>query len=314
MDEEPLDAYSRTIVSVAEKLSPSVASVQVRHQARGGSWPVGSGSAVVLSSDGLLLTSAHVVEGGNRLHATFADGAEADAEVVGRDPLSDLAVVRGDPGAYQAAPLGDAGELKVGQLVVAIGNPLGFSGSVTAGIVSALHRSLTTRAGEHVRLVEDVIQTDATLNPGNSGGALADSRGRVVGVNTALAGIGVGLAVPINQTTRKIIHALLHDGRVRRAYLGLAGMGRPLPERLAARVASDSGVEVVTVVPGSPADAAGLRAGDIVLEVEGTAVHNPSELQRLLVSETIDRFLAIRVLRGGRVTTVTAIPVELEAA
>ena len=189
----------------------------------------GAGSGVAISSDGYMLTSAHVVAGGHGVSASFSDGRELSAEVVGADALSDLAVVRADARDLTPAQLGDADELRVGQLVVAIGSPMGLAGTVTAGVVSALGRSLPTRSGSAGRLVENVIQTDAALNPGNSGGALADGLGRVVGVNTAVAGIGLGLAVPINEATRKIISALMKEGRVRRAYIGIVGGSRPLP-------------------------------------------------------------------------------------
>jgi S1-C subfamily serine protease len=214
-DNELLDAYSQAVSGAAERLIPSVASLRVRSNA---GWGGGTGSAVAFTPDGYLLTSAHVVAAASGGTATFVDGTELAFEVVGRDPLSDLAVVRASDSGLAAAPFGDADRLRVGQLVVAIGNPLGFAGSVTAGVVSALGRSLATRDGRASRLVENVIQTDAALNPGNSGGALADSRGRVVGVNTAVAGIGLGLAVPVNAATRAIIASLIREGRVRRAF------------------------------------------------------------------------------------------------
>src|SRR5438876_164656 len=212
-DEEAFDAYSQAVMRVAERLSPSVASLRARG---------GGGSGVVITPDGFLLTSAHVVQRARRVNATFTDGVEFEATVVGRDPLSDLAVLRAEARDLAAAELGDAERLRVGQLVVAVGNPHGFDGSVTAGVVSALGRSLPTRSGANVRIVDNVIQTDAALNPGNSGGALADGLGRVVGINTAVAGVGLGLAVPINVATRKIVAALMSEGRFRRAYLGLA--------------------------------------------------------------------------------------------
>jgi S1-C subfamily serine protease len=223
-------------------------------------------------------------------------------------------VLRARGGDPVAAPLGDADRLRVGQLVVAIGNPLGFAGSLTAGVVSALGRSLTVGDGRQARIVDNVIQTDAALNPGNSGGALGDSSARVVGINTAVAGIGVGLAVPVNRTSKLIIGALMRDGRVRRAYLGVAGASRPLSPRWAERVGRGRGIEVVEVVGGSPADAAGLRRGDIVIEVDGFPVGDPGDLQRLLVGAAIDRFLVLRVLRGQSPLTLTAIPDELRAA
>jgi S1-C subfamily serine protease len=231
LEAEALDAYSTAVSSAAERLIPSVASLRVER--RSGGWGGGSGSGVAFTPDGYLVTNAHVVAGAERGTATFVDGDELAFEVVGRDPLSDLAVVRTSGGDLTAAPFGDAARLRVGQLVVAVGNPLGFAGTVTAGVVSALGRSLPTRSGANMRVVDNVIQTDAALNPGNSGGALSDGIGRVVGINTAVAGIGLGLAVPVNDTTRAIVAALMSEGRFRRAYLGIAGGSRPLPPRLA---------------------------------------------------------------------------------
>ncbi len=312
-DGELLDAYSRTLTRVAAMLAPSVAAVQV---AAGGGrrGPAGSGSAVALSADGLLVTSAHVVAGGDGGRLDLADGRRLRFRVRGRDELSDLAVLVVEHGDLEPAALGDAGALRVGQLVVAIGNPLGLAGSVTAGVVSALGRSLPARAGDHVRVIDDVIQTDAALNPGNSGGALADSAGRVVGINTALAGAGLGLAVPINTTTERIIGALVRDGRVRRAHLGVAGVSRPMPPRWEGALGVRRGLEVVEVVKGSPADSAGLRAGDIILEVDGRPIESPRDLQRLMVDGPIERFMVIRVARAGESHVVTAIPDELAAA
>src|ERR671937_643464 len=228
---DALDAYSDAVISVADRLTPSVANLRVSRRVRGGRRLDGGGSAVVITPDGFMLTSAHVIERTDGGRASFVDGRELGFEVVGSDPLSDLALLRVDAQDLQAAELGDAEGLRVGQLVVAIGNPNGFAGSVTAGVVSAVGRSLPTRGG---RVVDNVIQTDAALNPGNSGGALADGRGRVIGINTAVAGVGLGLAVPINQATRTIIGALMTEGRFRRAYLGIGGGTRPLPPRLAA--------------------------------------------------------------------------------
>jgi S1-C subfamily serine protease len=251
-----------------------------------------------------------VVAGTDRGTAAFTDGTERDFRVVGRDPLTDLAVARAD-GDLRPARLGDAARLRVGQLVVAIGNPLGFAGSVTAGVVSALGRSLGTRDGRTSRLVENVIQTDAALNPGNSGGALADSRGRVVGINTAVAGIGLGLAVPIDANSRRIIGALMRDGRVRRAYLGIVGGSRPLPPGLAAELGRGQGLEVVQLLDGSPAAAAGIRPGDLILDLAGAAVEGVGDLQRLLDSEVVGRRVAVRVGREGRVLELDLTPVEL---
>jgi serine protease Do len=308
---EALDAYSSVVTSVSEKLSPSVASLRVGRQGRAGRQMMGSGSGVVISPDGFLLTSAHVVAGADGGSASFIDGREIDFEVRGADRLSDLAVIRARADDLRPAALGNADSLRVGQLVVAIGNPLGFAGSVTAGVVSALGRSLATTDGEMQRLVENVIQTDASLNPGNSGGALADWRGRVVGVNTAVAGIGLGLAVPINKTTQGILSALIGEGRVRRGYLGIAGAGRPVPPRVFGAGDQRTGMGVIEVVPGSPAATAGLRQGDLVLDVDGRAVSDAGDLQRLLVAESIGRSLTLRIIRDGRVITLTATPLEL---
>jgi S1-C subfamily serine protease len=223
-------------------------------------------------------------------------------------------VVRAAAGDLRPATLGDADRLRVGELVVAIGNPHGLAGSVTAGVVSALGRSLPTHSGGHLRVVENVIQTDAALNPGNSGGALADSRARVVGINTALAGYGLGLAVPVNATSLAIIAALMQQGRVRRAYLGVAGRAQPLPERLAATLGRGRGLRVVEVVPGSAADGAGLRPGDVIVELNGHPVQTAGDVQRLMMAEVVDRFAVLRVVRDAELRTVTAIPAELPAA
>src|SRR5438309_10725504 len=274
-DAEALDAYSRAVTGVAERLSPSVGKLRVSRRVRGGRLLDGGGSSVVITPDGFMLTSAHVVartDGTGR--ASFVDGREVDFEVVGADALSDLAVLRADSRDLIPSTLGDAERLRVGQLVVAIGNPHGFGGSVTAGVVSALGRSLPTRSGATQRVVDNVIQTDAALNPGNSGGALADGRGRVVGVNTAVAGVGLGLAVPINGATRKIVAALMSEGRFRRAYLGLALGSRPLPPRIASRLGRHDCVEVVSVVEASPAALAGLRAEDLLVAVDGQPIES----------------------------------------
>jgi S1-C subfamily serine protease len=304
-----LDAYSAAVSAVAEALIPSVASLRVSRQ--GGGWSAaGSGSAVAFTPDGYLVTSAHVVASVDRGSATFVDGPERPFRVVGRDPLSDLAVVRAE-GDTTAARLGDASRLKVGQLVVAIGNPLGFGGSVTAGVVSALGRSLGTRDGRATRLVENVIQTDAALNPGNSGGALADSRACVVGINTAVAGIGLGLAVPIDATTRPILGALMRDGRVRRAYLGVVGVPAPLPDDVAERTGQPAGLRVIEVVSDGPADRAGLRKGDLILTVAREQVRDAQGIQRKLFAEVIGTDLAVTVLRNGAMVDVYARPTEL---
>jgi S1-C subfamily serine protease len=223
-----------------------------------------------------------------------------------------LAIVRADGSDLVPVELGDAEALRVGQLVVAVGNPNGFEGSVTAGVVSALGRALPTRIRSGVRVIDNVIQTDAALNPGNSGGALADGRGRLVGVNTAVAGVGLGLAVPISPTTRRIISALISEGRVRRAYLGIAGGPRPLPPRARTATGAERGVEVVEVVPRSPAEHAGLHVGDVIFELDGDLVENAFDLQRLMVAELIGRGTPARVVREGSVIELTVVPAELE--
>ncbi len=310
-DAEALDAYSRVVTRVAGRLSRAVASLRVARRVRGGRRLEGGGSAVVVAPDGLMLTSAHVVARARAGRASFSDGRDCEFEVVGSDPLSDLAVLRADTRELTAAELGDAEDLRVGQLVVAIGNPHGFGGSVTAGVVSALGRSLPTRAGSATRIVENVIQTDAALNPGNSGGALADGTGRVIGVNTAVAGVGLGLAVPINATTRAILGALIAEGVFRRAYIGIAGGSRPLPPRLARETGREAGVEVVEVVDGSPAARAGLRPADLILDVDGAATVDAGDLQRLMTGERIGRSVRLRVVRDERPRDIEVVPDEL---
>jgi S1-C subfamily serine protease len=310
-EHQALDAYSSIVVAVAEAVARSVASLKVRRRTRGGRIADGAGSGVVITPDGFLLTSAHVVLGAERGSALYSDGFEAGLEIVGTDPLSDLAVARVREGEHLPVELGDADHLRVGQLVVAIGNPMGYTGSVTAGVVSALGRSFPTRSGSAMRLVENVIQTDAALNPGNSGGALVDGAGRLVGVNTAVAGIGLGLAVPVNDTTCRIIGALMQEGRVRRAYIGIAGGRRPLPPRVAGAVGREHGIEVVDVITGSPAAGAGVRTADIVLDVDDIAVESANDLQRLMIGDAIGRRMMLRVVRGDQVLFLDVTPDEL---
>ena len=308
-DAEALDAYSRVVTRVAELLGPSVANLRVFNRRRSSA---GGGSGVVITPDGFILTSAHVVAGtGTRVRASFVDGSDLQATVVGTDPLSDLAVLRAESARLEPAELGDAAGLRVGQLVVAIGNPHGYAGSVTAGVVSALGRSLPARAGGATRIIDDVIQTDAALNPGNSGGALVEGSGRVVGINTAVAGVGLGLAVPVNATTRRIVAALMRDGRVRRAWIGIAGGARPLPPRVAATLGRDRAIEVVEVVDGSPAAAAGLKPEDLVVGVDGLPVRGVDDLQRLMTEERIGIRCSLEIVREGRSRTVALTPREL---
>ena len=309
-EQEALDAYSTIVTSVAEEVLPSVASLRI---GRGGRGFGGAGSGVVITPDGYLVTSAHVVAAGGTASASFIDGTEHPVDIVGADPLSDLAIVRARATNLHPARIGNADQLRVGQLVVAIGNPMGFSGSVTSGVVSGLGRSLATADGNgHRRFVEDVIQTDAALNPGNSGGALADSRARLIGVNTAVAGMGLGLAVPMNGTTQAILAALMRNGRVRRAYLGIAGGTRPLPPAIAERLGRKAGVEVHEVVAGSPAATGKLRTGDVIVSIAETGVSKAGDLQRLMVEAKIGARLPLTVLRGDQLLNLDVVPVELK--
>jgi S1-C subfamily serine protease len=311
--EDALDAYSRIVSEVADRLGPSVSNLRVERRGRRGRRSAGGGSALAITADGYMLTSAHVVAAGSEVVASFADGREARAEVVGTDALSDLAVVRAGVDVSEPAMLGEAEQLRVGQLVVAIGSPLGFSGSVTAGVVSALGRSLPAGRGSPGRLIENVIQTDAALNPGNSGGALADGLGRVVGINTAVAGIGLGLAVPIDGGTRRIIGSLMREGRVRRAYLGITGGSGPLPPRIATELDRELACSVIEVIEESPADRAGLASGDLIVELDGEPVRAAGDLQRLMVAERIGRELDVELVRAGGIRRMVVTPVELSS-
>jgi S1-C subfamily serine protease len=306
---DALDAYSQVVTSVAARILPSVVALGVRSP-RGS----GAGSGVVFTEDGFLLTSAHVVVEADGGTAAFGDGAESRFDVVGADPLADLAVLRVHTASAPPAQLGDADQLKIGQLVVAVGNPMGLAGSVTAGVVSGLGRSIPARDGRNLRLIDNVIQTDAALNPGNSGGALANSAGEVVGINTAVAGYGLGLAVPVNSTTRYIIAELLSSGRVRRAWLGVAGVPIPLPPPVATRTGQRLGLRVVEVVPGSPAGIAGVYLGDVIISAGGNPVESVQTLQRLMLGPAIGTRLPITVLRRGAFVDVVTVPAELTTA
>lgn len=303
---EALDAYSTVVSTVAAKVLPSVAALTVRTN-RGD----GAGSGVSFTEDGFILTSAHVVAGAGSGLAEFSDGTHSRFDVVGADPLSDLAVLRVRDGGVPPATLGDADSLRIGQLVIAVGNPLGLAGSVTAGVVSALGRSLPIGDGRRARMIDDVIQTDAALNPGNSGGALADSTGRVVGINTAVAGVGLGLAVPINSTTRSIISELMSTGRVRRAFLGVAGVPVSLPPPVANNLKQRRGLRLLEVIPGSPAAKAGLYIGDVIVSAGGRPVQGVQDIQRLMLGSAIGARLPLTVLRRGAYVDVIAIPVAL---
>jgi S1-C subfamily serine protease len=315
-DAEALDAYSSIVTRIAERLAPSVTNLAVYRKVRGGRRMAGSGSGVVITADGFVLTSAHVVLASDGGKASFSDGRETSFEIVGADALSDLAVVRAHSEDLVPAVLGDASTLKVGQLVVAIGNPLGFGGTVTAGVVGAVGRSFVTQSNGTARFVENVIQTDAALHPGNSGGALVESRGTVVGINTALVGPGMGqglgLAVPVNETTLKIVSALMTEGRVRRAWFGVAGGSRPLPPRVARELGRERGIEVVQVVPNSPAEQAGLRPEDLIVEVHGTPVGGMDDLQRLMDGTLAGTTVEVVVYRD-RLLRLSITPAELAA-
>jgi len=315
IDARALDAYSEVVTRVADTLLPSVASLRVMARVQGGRRPRGEGSGVVLSADGLLLTSAHVVERASGGVARFADGRELEFDIIGADRLSDLAVIQVHGGDLQPVVLGDADRLRVGQLVIAVGNPLGFAGSVSAGVVSALGRSFTASSGRVGRVIDNVIQTDAALHPGNSGGALADSSAEVVGINTAVIGPGIGqglgMAVPINANTQQIVSALVRDGRVRRAYLGVAAGPRPLPPRIAQRLGRERGVEVTAVMPNTPAARAGLRAEDAIVTVDDVPVEDVGDLQRLMVVERIGHSIPVELVRGGDLMTIELVPAEL---
>ncbi|TAN35086.1 PDZ domain-containing protein [bacterium] len=308
-ERDALDAYSTTVTAVAERVLPSVASLRIGRPGRPGG---GAGSGVAITPDGFLVTSAHVVAQAGSASASFLDGTEYDVDVVGADPLSDLAVARARAATLAPVRIGNADHLRVGQLVVAIGNPMGFSGSVTSGVVSGLGRSLATADGNgHRRFIEDVIQTDAALNPGNSGGALADWQAQLIGVNTAVAGMGLGLAVPMNATTQAILSALMRNGRVRRAYLGIAGGTRALSPAAGQRVGRKAGVEVQEVVSGSPASQAALHSGDIIVSVGDTPVAKAGDLQRLMVEARIGSKLALTIVRADNLVTLEVVPVEL---
>jgi S1-C subfamily serine protease len=315
-----LDDYSRIVTSVARRLLRSVSSLAVARRG-GATGSGGSGSAVVISEEGLMITAAHVVAAGDRGSASFADGRVGPFDVVGRDRLSDLAVVRADTldaARLEPATLGDADQLEVGQLVVAVGSPLGFAGSVTAGIVSGLGRSLPAREGQHTRIIDNVIQTDAALHPGNSGGALADAQGAVVGINTAVAGPGfgqgLGLAVPVNAVTQMIVAQLISHGRVRRAYLGIAGGTRPLPPRSLSSVGHTHGFEVITVTAGSAAARAGIIVEDVIVEIDGVPVREAGDVQRLMTEGRIGKRVEVRLVRGSRVLSIDVVPDELSTS
>jgi S1-C subfamily serine protease len=309
-DDALLDVFSRTVVDVAEHTGPAVVGIRRRGRERDPDNPfapvLGSGSGVIITPDGYVLTNDHVVRGAPRLDAVLSDGTSIEARIVGEDPDTDLALLRLARGGLAAATLGESGRLRVGQLVVAIGNPLGLQATVTAGVVSALHRTLRGVSG---RLIEDVIQTDAALNPGNSGGALVDSAGRVIGINTAIIGgaQGICFAVPID-TAKWVVPELLREGRVVRGYLGFAGQTQPFDRRLGRRLGLEiaAGVLVASIAEAGPAAAAGLRPGDLILMVDGAPTPTVDAVHKLLGRQAIGRTLTLRVLRQGQIMEIPA--------
>jgi len=304
-----LDAYSQAVIEVADRLRPAVVNVSVWGRRRS-PWedpPNGNGSGIIIAPDGLVVTNNHVVERARRVDVTFANGEQAETEVLGRDAASDLAVLRANASSLPAAEFGDATELRVGQLVLAIGSPYGFHSTVTAGVISALGRSMRTVAG---RLIDNVIQTDAAINPGNSGGPLVTSQALVVGINTAAIGpgAGIGFAIPVNDTTRRILAALISHGIYRRAYLGISGRERPLYAREAQLLARQQpmGVELVEVEPGGPAAQAGMRPGDLLVALDGEPLTGMAALQGALAPERIDREVTVEIVRGDRRLLIAA--------
>ena len=296
-----LDAYSSAVIHAVETVGPAVVKIEA---GRGG------GSGVLFTPDGLILTNSHVVENGGPLRVVMTDGGSRRADVIGQDADTDLAVIRVDGSAMPFATLGDSRAVRVGQIAIAIGNPYGFHHSVTAGVVSALGRSLRARSG---RLMDDIIQTDAALNPGNSGGPLVTTRGEVIGVNTATILPAQGLCFAIASNTARFVAArLIRDGRIRRSYIGLAGQTVPIPRTVARenQLAVTSGVFVVSVEPNSPAAAAGVKDGDVVLAFAGTPVTGVDDLHRLLTEDRIGEPAVVTFLRAARKRKMTVVPRE----
>jgi S1-C subfamily serine protease len=308
-DAELLDAYSRAVVSVVEEVGPAVVGITVAGR-EGGPGGMGAGSGVIIAPDGYVLTNSHVVHGARRLEVTLTDGRRVEATLVGDDPATDLAVIRTTGTGLPHAQLGDSAGLRVGQLVIAIGNPFGFQSTVSAGVVSALGRSLRSMTG---RLIENVIQTDVALNPGNSGGPLVDSRGRVVGINTAIIALaqGISFAIPI-ATATWVVPQLLTHGRVRRAYLGLVAQSRAVDRRVVRRqgLANEPGLEIVSIEADGPAARAGLQEGDVLVAVDGRPITRVDDLHRLLAESAIGRTLGVTVRRGLARLDLAVIPAE----
>jgi S1-C subfamily serine protease len=314
-ENEIFDAYSKAVIRAADAISPAVVNVEVRRRASASedasrTPPQATGSGFIFTPDGYILTNSHVVHGGGRLDITVSDGRRMRADLIGDDPETDLAVLRISAGDLTAAPLGDSNRIRVGQLVIAIGNPYGFQCTVTAGVISALGRSLRARSG---RLIDNILQTDAALNPGNSGGPLISSRAEVIGVNTAtiMPAQGLCFAIAIN-TAKFVAGRLIRDGRIVRGYIGMAGQNVPLPRRLIHfhKVAVASGVMVASLEPNSPAERAGLKAGDVIIGFGGKPVATIDDLQRLLSDECVDTAIEIQVIRAAEILAFRVIPTE----
>jgi len=318
IDDAPaFDAYSQAVIGAVDRVGPAVVSLGMarpapeRLQRRGMPELRGAGSGVIIAPDGYILTNSHVVHSASRIEVRLQDGRSLSAQLVGDDPYSDLAVIRTPEGGLPVAELGDSAHLKVGQLVVAVGNPLGFQATVTAGVISALGRTLRAETG---RLIENVIQTDAALNPGNSGGPLADSRGTVIGINTAvIAGSqGICFAIPVN-TAKWVAAQLIRDGRVRRAYLGIAAQTVPLDRRFAVahRIGGPTAVRITEVHPGTAAAGGGLRVGDLILGIGSVPIATLDDLMLALGRHVIGESVAVEILRGAERVTVELRPTEL---
>jgi S1-C subfamily serine protease len=311
-DEELLDAYSRAVISVVEKVGPAVVSIGVKKRTRGpGFGQEGAGSGVIIAPDGFILTNSHVVEAAEQVEVSLTDGRTLQADIVGEDPATDLAVVRAEAGDLPTAELGDSNSLRVGQLAIAIGNPLGFQSTVSTGVISALGRALRGRSG---RLIENVIQTDVPLNPGNSGGPLVDSRGRIIGINTAMIFMaqGISFAVPVN-TAKWVVGELVTRGRVNRAFLGIAGQVRPISRRIQRQLELGvaTAVEVVSTEKQGPAYQAGLREGDLIIAVNGKGVASVDDIHRILTGWPTGSVLGLTILRNGEQLQVQVIPGEV---
>jgi S1-C subfamily serine protease len=310
-DVELLDAYSRAVIAVVEAVGPSVVGISAQSARKG---QVGSGSGVLITPDGYILTNDHVVHGSKRLTATLRDGTSFDAELIGTDPATDLALIRAGGSPLPYAAMGDSSALRVGQLVIAIGNPFGFQSTVSTGVVSALGRALRSADG---RLIENIIQHTAPLNPGNSGGPLVDSRGRLVGVNTAIIAMaqGIGFSIP-SDTAKWVVSQLLTHGRVRRGHLGIAAQQRPLPRRLIRfyQLGAESGVEVMSVTPESPAERGGIREGDVIVAMDGHEVAGVDHLHKFLAEWSIGNPVKLTIIRGQDRVEVEVIPIEPKTA